>query len=33
MITDKELVKISTPRIKEQIEHYEKCVKEILDTK
>jgi hypothetical protein len=33
MIADKELVKISTPRIEEQIAHYEKCVKELLDSK
>jgi len=33
MVYDKELVKISTPRIREQIEHYEECVKDLLDTK
>jgi len=33
MVYDKELVKISTPRIREQIEHYEECVKALLDTK
>lgn len=30
MINDKELVKVSTPRIEEQIEHYTKIVKHLL---